>query len=191
MKLIHFNNCNTTDLNEFITFWSKLYSYSNEHLYNDTIIKREYDIDNFQKLFVWKNGMKLSGLKQKSLDIKIIAKLSIINTLKSNEEVDLDFFKKEFKNLSAVWKIFLLHTIKPKTYPIYDQHIHRAYNYIHNLDYSNISSEMSNKIKEEFYFNTYYPFIQKQKQNNLKRLDEAFFAFGQFLNTRNYATLLK
>ena len=41
-----------------------------------------------------------------------------------------------------------------------------------------------------FYFDSYLPFIQRSNIKDLKQLDEAFFAFGQFLNTRNYATLL-
>ncbi|MFK5982731.1 MAG: hypothetical protein QM499_07450 [Flavobacteriaceae bacterium] len=191
MKLLVFEQQKTTNLNEFINYWSQLYSYSNENLYNNTIVKQQYSIADIQNLYVWKNGMRLSKSKQNSLGAKILAKLIIINEFKTQNEIDVNEFKKEFKNLSAVWKIFLLHSIKPTKYPIYDQHIHRAYNYIHNLEYHSISSEMSNKSKEEFYFNTYISFIQDQKYKDLKKLDEAFFAFGQFLNTGNYSKLLK
>lgn len=91
----------------------------------------------------------------------------------------------------TVWKIFLLHIIKPVIYPIYDQHIHRTFHYIHNEDWSNISNDtITNRDKEKFYFEKYLPFIQNSNLKDLKQLDEAFFAFGQFLNTRNYSTLL-
>jgi len=181
----------TTNIQDFINFWSKQYAYTSEETYYNAISKKEFTATDIQNLYVWKNGMKLSAPKQKSVDTKIKAKLTIINRFKSNNEIDLDAFKKEFKNIPAVWKIFLLHSIKPNKYPIYDQHIHRAYNYIHNLGYRNISSDMSNKLKEEFYFKTYLPFIKEQKFKDLKKLDEALFAFGQFLNTRNYATILQ
>jgi hypothetical protein len=180
------------DLNSFINFWSKLYSYANEDIYSKSIVKDTLTRTDIQNLYKWKNGMKLSLLKQKSLDTKIKSKLSIINKFKESDSKVLESFKNEFKNLTAVWKIFLLHIIKPNKYPIYDQHIHRAFLFIHNEDWSNISNlSINNKAKEKFYFNRYLPFVEVKKIKDLKKLDEAFFAFGQFLNTRNYATLLK
>ena len=191
MNLLNFEINKSNDLDSFIERWSKLYSFKNELVYREAISKKEYTITDIQKLYVWKNGMKLSELKQKSLDDKIKSKLSVINEFKSTDELDLNAFSQDFINLSAVWKIFLLHIIKPTTYPIYDQHIHRSFLFIHNEDWSNISNDtISNKDKETFYYNRYLPFIQRSNVTNLKQLDEAFFAFGQFLNTRNYATLL-
>ncbi|MDG4717316.1 hypothetical protein [Winogradskyella marincola] len=193
MKLVTLVNTKNENLIDFINSWSKLYSFSNEAIYSKSIVKETFSKTDIQNLYRWKNGMKLSVLKQKSLDTKIKAKLSIINTFKSNNEIDIDAFRKEFKNLQAtVWKIFLLHIIKPNKYPIYDQHIHRTFLFIHNEDWSNISNtSISNKAKEQFYFERYLPFIEVQNIKDLKKLDEAFFAFGQFLNTRNYASLLE
>ncbi|EGV43523.2 hypothetical protein BZARG_1289 [Bizionia argentinensis JUB59] len=193
MNLVVLKKASSTNLKDFIKTWSKLYTFSNEAIYNKSIVKQTFTKTDIQDLYVWKNGMKLSVLKQKSLDTKIKAKLSIINTFKSNNEIDIDAFRKEFKNLPAtVWKIFLLHIIKPYKYPIYDQHIHRAFLFIHNEDWSNISNtSINNKAKEQFYFERYLPFIEANNIKDLKKLDEAFFAFGQFLNTRNYSTLLQ
>ncbi|MBO3116513.1 hypothetical protein J4050_07125 [Winogradskyella sp. DF17] len=192
MNLINLEFNEATNLNSFISAWSKLYSYSNEAIYNKSIVKETLTNTDIQNLYKWKNGMKLSVLKQKSLDTKIISKLSIINALKNDANLDIEYFKNEFRNISAVWKIFLLHIIKPNQYPIYDQHIHRAFLFIHNKDWSNISNtSINNKTKEQFYFERYLPFIESHSINDLKKLDEAFFAFGQFLNTRNYATLLR
>jgi len=190
MKLVTLINTKNENLNDFINSWSKLYSFSNEAIYSKSIIKETLTKTDIQNLYKWKNGMKLSVLKQKSLDTKIKAKLSIINAFKKNDKIDVEAFKKEFKNVSAVWKIFLLHIIKPNKYPIYDQHIHRAFLFIHNEDWSNIQNTMNDKVKEKFYFDRYLPFIETQNIKDLKKLDEAFFAFGQFLKTRNYATLL-
>lgn len=191
MKLISLVNTKNKNLNDFIDSWSKLYSFSNEEIYSKSIVKETFTNTDVQNLYKWKNGMKLSVLKQKSLNTKIKAKLTIINTFKKNDKIDVEAFKKEFINVSAVWKIFLLHIIKPNKYPIYDQHIHRAFLFIHNEDWSNISNtSISNKAKEKFYFERYLPFIESQNIKDLKKLDEAFFAFGQFLNTRNYSKLL-
>ena len=190
MQLLQFNIIKSEDLNSFVDSWSKLYSFTNEHIYKNAISKKVFEIDDVQNLYQWKNGMILSELKQKSLEENIISKLSIINYLKN--DFDLETFKTEFKKLSAVWKIFLLHIIKPHQYPIYDQHIHRTFLFIHDEDYSTLSNtSINNKEKELFYFERYLPFIEKQNIKDLKKLDEAFFAFGQFLNTRNYKILVK
>ncbi|MFD2915835.1 hypothetical protein [Psychroserpens luteus] len=192
MKLVTLVNTKNDNLNNFINSWSKLYSFSNEAIYSKSIVKETLTKTDIQNLYKWKNGMKLSVLKQKSLDTKIKVKLTIINTFKKSDSIDIEAFKIEFKKVSAVWKIFLLHIIKPNKYPIYDQHIHRTFLFIHNEDCSNISNtSISNKAKEQFYFERYLPFIESQNIKDLKKLDEAFFAFGQFLNTRNYSTLLQ
>lgn len=188
MNLVTLVNNKNENLIDFINSWSKLYSFSNEGIYKASISKKTLTKTDIQNLYEWKNGMKLSVLKQKSLNTKIISKLSIINALKNDANLDIEYFKSEFRNISAVWKIFLLHIIKPDKYPIYDQHIHRAFLFIHKEDWSNISNtSINNNAKEQFYFKRYLPFIVSQNIKSLKKLDEAFFAFGQFLNTRNYS----
>lgn len=191
MHLLHFEINRSRDLETFIAFWSKLYSYSNEVVYRNIISKKEFAKNDVQELFVWKNGMKLSDLKQKSLEQKILSKIPVINELKLSNEVDLAFFKNEFAELTTVWKIFLLHIIAPKKFPIYDQHIHRSFLFIHQEEYSEMSNTfINNAEKERFYFERYLPFIRENEIKDLKQLDEAFFAFGQFLNTRNYSLLM-
>ena len=192
MQLLHFEISQSNDLNAFIAFWSRLYSYANEQVYRNTIAKQEFEKDDLRELFKWKNGMELSTKKQQSLEDKILSKLTAINDFKKSQEVDIVAFQKEFSNLTAVWKIFLLHCIKSSRYPIYDQHIHRAFLFIHNEDYSNLSNDtISNKEKELFYLKRYLHFIESQSISDLKKLDEAFFAFGQFLNTKNYKHIFK
>lgn len=190
MNLVILKNQQTNDIAAFINSWSRLYTYTNEAIYSKSIVKESFTTQDIQNLFQWKNGMKLSVLKQKSLDTKIIAKLSIINDFKNSDILDLEAFRQEFNNLTAVWKIFLLHIIKPQEYPIYDQHINRTFLFIHDKDFSNLSNtSINNKAKELFYFEEYLLFIKSHDIKDLKKLDEAFFAFGQFLNTRNYANL--
>lgn len=74
----------------------------------------------------------------------------------------------------------MLHIIKPKKYPIYDQHIHRTYNFIHDLEWQKITNTISDKAKLEFYFNTYLQFINELDNLNLKELDEASFLLDSF-----------
>lgn len=189
MHLFSLNIKSEENFQSFIDSWAKLYTFSNESFYKRSISKQYYTEIDIQNLFVWKNGMRLSRLKQKSLDQKIKSKLDFINQLKGLN-FDIEVFRDEFSNLSTVWKIFLLHIIKPNKYPIYDQHIHRAFLYINKEKWNEVSNtSLNNKQKEEFYFNRYLPFIISQKIKDIKKLDEALFAFGQFLNTHNYLTL--
>lgn len=171
---------------EFISHWSKLYSYYDDSKYKNNIDVIEFEPTNLIELYHWKNGMTLkgSGGKEKSLQDKILNRITLINQYKKLTHIDTEKFNDDFSDVSAVWRIFLLHTIKPKVYPIYDQHIHRTYNFIHNLEWQSINNTISGKRKLDFYYNTYLPYVQSLGVIDLKEMDEAFFAFGQFLNTR-------
>ena len=179
IKLPIFQRIDQNDLKTFISFWSKFYSYPLENLYTETITKTTFNENDIQRLFIWKNGMNLSERKQNSLDTNIKAKLELINSYKINNNFTINEFLKKFNGLSVVWKIFLLHIIKPQEYPIYDQHVHRTYNFIHQLPYK--TNSVSNQDKENFYFKIYSTFILGLNQINLKKLDEAFFLFGKFI----------
>ena len=176
-------------LQEFISFWSKLYAYDNAVLY-DKIHHKVLSEKDIKDLYQWKNGMKLSQAKEKSLNTKIISKIDIINSLRVTAEIDLDYFLKEFKEVSVVWKVFLLHIISPTMYPIYDQHIHRAYRFMNNEASDGIKASMNEATKLKFYFEEYYPFVKQSKIKDLKKMDEAFFAFGQFINIGNQKILV-
>jgi hypothetical protein len=181
----------SSSIEEFITYWRKLYVDTNERLYSDNIKVSKFDAKNITQLFHWKNGMTLtgSGGKEISLNNKILARLDVINKLKNGDDFDIDEFNNEFKDVSAVWRIFLLHIIQPERYPIYDQHTHRTYTFINNQKWDAVTNVLPDKIKLDFYFKEYLPFIQQLEVEDLKALDEALFAFGQFLNTRKQGRL--
>ncbi len=185
MKLVVLKPQKENSLKGFIEFWSKQYSYPKyEGYYQECIVKKNYTCEDIERLYIWKNGMKLSGPKANGLQNKIISKVEAINTFKKQRKLDVESFLEEFENVSFVWKMFLLHCIKPKVYPIYDQHIHRAYNFLHG------DMDFMKRKQHSFYFDFYLPFIKKEDIKDLRKLDKAFFAFGQFLNTRTYKSLL-
>ena len=181
-------NRQSGSLQEFISFWSKLYVYNNAVLY-ERIHNTTLSEDDLKDLYKWKNGMKLSQPKEKSLNTKIISKIEIVNNLRAASNFDLEYFLKEFKQVSVVWKVFLLHILKPNRFPIYDQHVHRAYRFINNQSSNGIKASMNESVKLKFYFEEYYPFVRESKITNLKKMDEAFFAFGQFINIGNQKML--
>ena len=73
-------NRQSGSLQEFISFWSKLYVYDNAVLY-ERIHNTTLSEDDLKDLYKWKNGMKLSQAKEKSLNTKIISKIEIVNKL--------------------------------------------------------------------------------------------------------------
>jgi len=186
-RLFHLVALPSPSIIEFINYWKPFYKDKNEELYALNVNLPTFNKSNLEDLFHWKNGMTLkgSGKKEKAFNDKIVPKIDSINKLKKLASIDIEHFNLEYENVSAVWRIFLLHLIKPNTYPIYDQNIHRTYSFINNLDWQSIKSTMSEKSKLNFYFDTYLPFVNALKINSLKDFDEAFFAFGQFINTRN------
>ena len=192
-KLDYFKSHSFKTLDEFVIFWKPMYRYINEAKYWANINEHQFKQYHLNELFHWKNGMTMkgSGRKERAFKTKIIGRLKLINEYKRVRAVDLDKFNNTFLDVSPVWRIFLLHIINPKKFPIYDQHIHRTYNYVHNLDWISINTSISKKVKLDFYFKTYLPFISKLTFKDLKGLDEAFFAFGRFLNTHNQSNLLK
>lgn len=181
-------NRQSGSLQEFISFWSKLYVYDNAVLY-ERIHNTTLSENDLKDLYKWKNGMKLSQAKEKSLNTKIISKIEIVNNLRAASNLDLEYFLKEFKQVSVVWKVFLLHILKPNRFPIYDQHVHRAYRFINNQSSDSIKASMNESVKLKFYFEEYYPFVRESKITDLKKMDETFFAFGQFINIGNQKML--
>ncbi len=192
MRLPILNTLEATDITHFIEYWSALYYFQNEEIYHNTITKSFFTEEDIINLFEWKNGMPLkgSGHKESSLKNKILPYIVRINSFKG-DVIQEEEFLKDFEKLSAVWKIFLLHIIQPQQYPIYDQHIHRTYCFLNHMDWGKISNTLSDKKKEKFYFKTYRPFVLSLNYKNIKEIDNAFFAFGQFLNTKRHKTIFK
>lgn len=185
LYLLKIERCSS--LPDFVNYWRVFYHYTGNDRYLANINVKAITPNQIKELFHWKNGMTLegSGGKEKSLQLKIIKRIKTINQYKSAKKIDLEKFNEDFSDVTAVWRIFLLHIIQPKVYPMYDQHVHRTYSFLHGEDWSNINNKMSNKSKLDFYYKKYLPFVKELKFKNPKALDEAFFAFGQYINTRN------
>ena len=174
---------------EFIEFWHKLYQYtSKDHLYTDSIYKPKISADDINNLFEWKNGMEVNGHPQKEASIRNVReKINEINILK--EKFSQTSFDIHFGRMSAIWQIFLLHIINPKKFPIFDQHVFRAYIFLKSQKNEEIYK--SKKKKLCFYYEEYIPFFNevKSQYRNLRMIDGALWAFGKFLKTP-YAKLI-
>jgi hypothetical protein len=78
--------------------------------------------------------------------------------------------------------------ISPKTYPIFDQHVCRAYYYIEKKTLQEIPN--NDHEKEELYFSEYLHFFNRLSREGIDRksLDEALWAFGKYLKDTNTFT---
>lgn len=166
--------------NEFVEFWSKLYDYPKEHYYQNNMTLTQFEPENIEELYVWKNGMALSGNKSSVL-AKILSDTGIINELKLNWSETT--FIATFGGISTIWQIFLMHVINPSRFPIFDQHVYRAYKYLHTRTISEIASynpkKMANYTQE--YLPFYYKFEEKANHYPSKIIDNALWAFGRFM----------
>ncbi|MBK7344264.1 MAG: hypothetical protein IPJ06_14940 [Saprospiraceae bacterium] len=118
-----------SNIKEIIKDWQPVYKYRRPELYEDNIGNGLDSKEYFQKLFNWKNGRKLSKSKQELIN-RFWKKKSVLLSLRDN--IDMVQFVAEFnpgKN-ACIWKLFLLHIDRPDEYPIYDQHVYRAYEFI-------------------------------------------------------------
>jgi hypothetical protein len=174
---------NNVSPEEFITFWSVQYDYPFDDLYRKNIELDKFDPETLREFFLWKNGMRLSGNKETAFN-NIVQHIDVINDLKQNGFTP-DVFEQYFGNTATIWKIFLMHIICPSEYPIFDQHVYRAFRFINSLPNEDLPENKIEKSKK--YFDEYRPFYQQiQKEANGfsdKVIDEALWGFGKFLST--------
>jgi len=164
---------------DFVSYWKDHYEYPNMHWYTDNINLPELNNRNLYDLFCWKNGMNLSTKKQGTYN-RISMNLETVNELR--QRFDEDKFTAKFGWLTPIWKIFLRHVIQPSEAPIFDQHVYRAYRYIHRQE----KEETVAKRIEPLYFREYVPFFWTMKDEcpryTAKEVDDALWAFGKFLS---------
>jgi len=171
---------------KFIECWSEQYPVSKyEKLYIDNIKKTKFTEKDITELYLWKNNICFSSKKEIAVK-KYLKNIKYINELKqSKKAIDKDEFKKVFGEFE-IWTIFLLHIIKPDEFPIFDQHVCRAFNYIKHKKIKEIPK--SPRELEEVYYTEYLPFFKKiLKDNNLedkRTLDKALWAFGKSLKMK-------
>ena len=176
-------NLEPLDFTVFVGSWSKRYSYAQESKYSEHIGLALKKKDSFLRLFEWKNGTGDNIAKNKLKSIEgYWEKRTVLLSLRN--EFDWHRFEVSFMphESATVWKIFLLHLVKPLEFPIFDQHVYRAFNFNQNL----IIKELPNKKQDvwDTYTLKYFPWFKKMKQShslNPKRMDEALFAYGKHL----------
>lgn len=176
-------------ISQFIDCWSSFYDYSGNEIYFKHLNKNTLEADDISALFKWKNGMRLSTLKGISFETKILPRLGIINDLKKERRIAFQTIRDAFHDVSAIWRIFLAHIIKPSSFPIFDQHVYRAMIYLQTHEIKELKN--SDKVKLEKYENEYLKFFHgiSTEISDYKKYDEAMWAFGRFLKQNRKESL--
>lgn len=168
-------------IHQFIECWSKFYNYGGIEEYFIHINNNPLTEEDVRELFKWKNGMRLSDKKDISIEAKVIPKLHIINALRNGDEITFQTISDNFRDVSAIWRIFVAHIINPEQFPIFDQHDYRAMKYLQ----TRIVEELKNndKVKLNIYEHEYMKFYHSfaSEADHYKIFDEAMWAFGKFL----------
>lgn len=184
-KTLNFKKTET--LQEFCDVWAMLYTDSerDETHYKPAIESpKEITKDQLLKYYEWKNGSTLSKSKGKSYLDNIESKLSEINSLRNSKPTDFNQIKEAFPKVSDIWLITLAHLINPESFPVFDQHVYRAYTF---MTFNQVEMLEYNKEKERvnLYLEKYLPFFRELVASdvtvNRKKLDEALWGFGKFI----------
>jgi len=180
------------DIKDFIFFWERYYDEGKypDEIYFNCLNKKIWKVGDLDRIFVWKNGSKLSSKKQKILQ-KVYKNLEEINFFRNirnpTERAFEDFYKKTCCNIISsglVWRIFLVHLTHPDKYPMIDKFNYIAYKFLENNNL--LTKKEVDKILKKEQLKVYHPFKNffiklNEKINNQRRVDRALMAFGQFL----------
>jgi len=162
---------------EFVDFWSKRYEYPHSKLY-DNNIARTLTEESVLELYTWKNGNELSKRKRKSVLQYYVTRIGDTDKLDTPEQG-----WKYVNSLGggAIWNVFWLHCRNRAAFPIFDQHTYRAMAGILDLKPKEIPSGRPDKIRS--YFDQYLPLLKRFDVKDVRTVDKALFAYGQFLRS--------
>lgn len=175
-------------LKDFILFWRDYYNegkYSDKdylfHLRKGGLLEAE----DLLYLLQWKNAGPLS---QKKMGIYNAAKenLDRLNGFRKKQSIDSDEVVELFSVVSdiirtgLIWRVFLMHVTRPDDFPMFDQHVYRAFTF---LQEGQITDRSFSEKDINLYLD-YFSFVRKVEEEtslDLRTIDKAFFAFGKFI----------
>jgi len=182
-----------TKIADFVSTWGKCYEegkYSDKNYEKNLNRQGLMTADNIQLLFKWKNNMPLAPKKQKITDA-VNAKLQTLNNfrlLPNVTEAEFDSFWKFTCSIigsGIVYRIFLAHISRPDDFPMVDQHVLRAWNFLIKNKVEEPEQTIVNYLK-------YREFVKKmsmQSGKTFREIDKALMPFGQFIASDFYCSV--
>ena len=169
-------------VSQFVTTWSRGYSYPAETLYTSNI-GRPLNRRRLEQLFEWKNGGKLSKGKQESVERNYLTRYAELSRLPAH--VAARDLLQQFGG-GPIWRVFFLHCWRPQSFPIYDQHVHRAMEYVETGVPREIATSTQSVLAD--YTERYIPFWNRIQPGADRDADKALWVFGRLL--KRYSWLL-
>ena len=180
-----FNSNDTANISQFINFWSQfisdppsVYGQKEPISYIDELnLGNDLTKENVRRLLRWKDPRFWTGRKERNVlrHVQDINNFRRFRTDKAKEIIDQIFPH------GLIYTVFLFHIARPAEFPIADQNVFRSY--------AKISG---NQIQTDWKgYNAYRTFffklceaahINNKSVKEMKRMDNALFVFGQFLN---------
>jgi len=212
LNVKQFGEFDFTRAKQFVDYWSKQYSYDSVKAFDsDEVINYIDELNlgnnlseqNVKRLLRWKDPRMLTekilsgprkGSENKKV-LKVIEKREQINKFRRGE-IGVNDFKNETKKIfpnGFVWRIFLFHIARPFEYPIADQNVFRVFS-TQKLTKTPEDWDGYQQYRDYFFqIATSSGIIVKKPKGHeldikeivkrLKRVDDALFAFGQFLSS--------
>jgi len=167
---------------KFIRFWSKFYNndkYQDKKFYYPYI--RDLSKNDFlDELWLWKMQVHFYNRTNKKALKSMRENIETIRSFRGSNPTFNDLYKfsrKIFKS-GVVYPAFLIHICKPNDYPIFDQHVFRAFTLLTTKKIVDAPKDIQDYLSyRRFVFS-----ILKKYKIGLRDIDKALMAFGQFLN---------
>lgn len=195
---------------QYVDFWSRYYKYDVKILDSkeSIVYLKELNLpnklteENIKRLLRWKDARMLTetiqsgenqGLPNPRVE-RVLERIDSINAFRdgSIDEMEFRSVAEDIFPMGYVWRIFLFHIARPHSYPIGDQHVFRAYaRHLHRT----VPIEWGGyKGYIDYFFRICVASGQlvqipdgeecdiESIVLNMKKVDNALFTFGQFLN---------
>ncbi|NJD76107.1 MAG: hypothetical protein FIB08_03280 [Candidatus Methanoperedens sp.] len=196
---------NLNNVKEFIKFWKQFYPGDNVKIFdsdnkisyiNELNLKNDLTEDNVKRLLRWKDPLRLTEKigntrRENEKVLRVLEKMGDINNFRKRKISESDFFKKtrDIFPTGFVWQVFLFHIARPVEYPIADRYVYRAFTVLNEKNKVLEGWNGYTKYKEFFFDIVKSAEINPENKNDtsdivsrLKEIDNALFAFGQFLD---------
>jgi hypothetical protein len=191
-----FRSVDTNRIVQFVECWERYYDGDDivEYL-SELNIGNDLSEQNVTRLLRWKDPLRLTHPRKTDGGpnprvIRVLEQLGKLNEFR-NGKLNASEFQSITNSLfpnGIIWQLFLFHLARPAEWPIADQHVFRSYSVMFDAAVPDSIATFSSYVKTFQELATRFRAsvgIDDTDQVSIiqanKRLDNALFAFGQFL----------
>jgi len=192
-----FRGVDTNRVVRFVECWERYYKSCDHEYFTELNIGNDLTEENISRLLRWKDPRMLTHPRKADGEsnprvTRVLEQIVSLNAFRKGT-VSTDEFQEITQSIfpnGIIWQLFLFHVARPVDWPIADQNVFRSYSVLFNAavpdsitafgSYSKTFQELAAKFRRCAEINDN---DQALVVRTNKRLDNALFAFGQFLAT--------